>query len=102
MHFNATRWVPLLDFDVICGALPTFALHRQIERQAVSGPNSFSFEPIGPNSLRLLLSNLEDYSLPPGSIGELLTHQGRLTCQVSEKAKAFLSVLGKARESQNP
>jgi len=102
MHFNAKHWLPLLDFDVICGALPTFALHGQIERRLDSSLDVLNFHPVGPYTLRSLLSELDDYTLPPGTVGELLHHQDMLTGKLSNRAKGFLNTLENVKLAENP
>jgi hypothetical protein len=97
-QFNNSHSVPFLDFDIIFGALPSSVIETKI-KQPDSDPNGIQFKPIGPHMLRSLLSTMEEYTLPPGTIAEVLDRKKLLTGKLSERANTFLTNLQQAKSN---
>jgi len=92
----------LLDFDVICGALPTMILQRCLDWQKRPAKEAALAGLVGPHTTNLLLSSLEEYSLPPGTAGELLRRLDKTKGGLSHGARQFLEVLHKSQKAPDP
>jgi hypothetical protein len=90
LQVNRLQPILLLDYDVICTAVPSLVRNR-----AAAGPRSqedilsisqFS----GPTMLRLLLQRVDECIIPPGTTAELLLGMERLQQNLSERARGFV------------
>lgn len=102
LHANGFRWIPLPDFDIICGIFPVVKAHRQAECSSRGAPEEWSPEVIGPHTVGYLFRNLSEYCLPPGTVGEILTRKKMLSGNLSQIARRFLRVLDTARRAADP
>jgi hypothetical protein len=98
--FNKRPTVILLDFDVI-------GLSISAARDTIGLGKDLSFSKtetiIGPKSLRFWLSQLKDFTLPPGAMFELLSWKEKLTGQLGAAAKQFYTQLPTtAKSSASP
>lgn len=104
MMIHKARWIPLLDFDVICGALPSVAIRQRVE----SGPpddeerSSLLSGMPGPHVVRQIVDSMNDLCLPPGSIMDLLHWKDRKVHTISKQARRFLEWLHAAASLSNP
>ncbi|MBM3476810.1 MAG: hypothetical protein FJX75_26355, partial [Armatimonadetes bacterium] len=94
--------MPLLDFDVVCGSLPSLVLRRWAELGDEPEAQSVLSDPVGPHTASRLLSTIEHFSLPPGSAAELLWWRKQLTGATSRAAARFVDVMKRARGSPDP
>jgi hypothetical protein len=103
--FNTLRWlsvhsvgsIPVLDFDVICGALPSAALEMAAE--TASGLHDDLVPPlVGPHTVRLILKSSRDICLPIGTVAELLERVATLKKSLSARAQSFLETISKLRD----
>ena len=72
LEFSAnSEFIPLLDFDIVCGSLPTIAASRAID--ALSDPfDSTILQPSGPNAVHYTVDALGTYTVPHGAAIEML------------------------------
>lgn len=95
--------VPLLDFDMICGASRTISLASRTNREdpcETSLPDPVT--PLGPAALRLLLAQLPRFCIPPGSKYELLYWKEKLLDAATKEGQALLSIFDRAQRAPDP
>ena len=93
LRHRQSRYVPLFDFDVICGALPRQVLNRQLaalnsgEGRTASIFSDYS----GATTLRYLTQVLREFVVPPGTVAEIISQQQALGEKISSRAKQFIA-----------
>jgi hypothetical protein len=83
--------IPLLDFDIICGAMPRLGIQKRLTGETSDREPSVFANYIGPTTLRYFLQMMPKYVLPPGTAVELLNRKRRLSEALSDRASRFLS-----------
>jgi hypothetical protein len=85
--------IPVLDFDIICGALPSVALQDAANNLEFEDDVLENAPTVGPHTVRLLLKNTPDFCLPVGTAAELLERTFSLKKSLSQKARLFLDTV---------
>ena len=104
LEVNKANPMPLLDFDVICGSLPSMAIEQHAQES-----ESFSDEDLlllrdmpGPYTIRYVLGGLKELYLPQGTISDLLNWKERKSGDLSVRAKTLLEKLDQAASTGDP
>lgn len=84
------RYVPLLDFDVISGALPRLALHERGNSDHAYSESALLGDHSGSATLQYLLQNMQELVVPPGTTAEIMFRHQKLTDSLSTRAEQFL------------
>ena len=95
-------YIPLLDFDVICGALPSVVLQEAVDSEKMDLSCDPLCQLIGPNVADLVLRSVREFSLPPGTAGELVCRRTSTHRGVSAKGSSFLEKLRAAQQASDP
>jgi len=102
LHVNRLRHIPLLDFDIICGASPRLGIQKRLSHEADYAEYGLLGNYGGTTSVRYLLGVMENYVLPPGTAIELLTRKKNLSESLSPRATALLERVEVATRGGNP
>lgn len=96
--------LPFLDFDVICGVLPSVAIEARLAEISENPEDqSLSIEPLlGPGTIRTLIRNLPQFCLPPGSAYELLSRLENITGRLSSDSSRLLENIQSLQHSADP
>jgi len=90
-HRQRTRFIPLFDFDIVCGALPSVATRNFIKSYDLHRSRSM-WPQLGPHSVAATLLNLGHFkfSLPLGALAELMARQEELQTGISKSAEDWI------------
>jgi len=102
LHANGFVWIPLIDFDVICGTLPIMEIHKQAEYSPSKVSEEWLPYVVGPHTVAYLFHYLSEYCLPPGTVGEMLDRKKKLLGGLSGSARQFLRILNASQKTNNP
>ena len=96
----------LLDFDVICGAIRPLGIQGAIDA-ASKGLSCDQVDDmlsalVGPQVVRHLLSRLERYCIPHGTVGELLRYQRKLATNIESDLSSTIETFKRAEQSDDP
>jgi hypothetical protein len=101
MRHEKSRYVPLLDFDVIRGASTTLTLYGYGIGEKVASTGSPAMDYSGPSATRFLLETLPEFVLPPGTIAETISECQQLSTSVSLRSETFLRRIRQATMSSD-
>lgn len=93
--------LPLLDFDVICGALKPFGIKSLVQKVS-EDIIEFNYETLGTNVLKYVLESMQNYTLPVGTKIELLEKKKNISKKLSSHANFLLKKFKQARKENNP
>lgn len=100
---HRTRFVPLFDFDVVCASLPSIAAERRIEEIESLRFGSLWLE-LGPHTLAATLLNRGPFtfSLPLGSLAELMSKREGAKTGLTRSAKHWSQAFEQAANAPDP
>jgi hypothetical protein len=102
LHMNGLRHIPLLDFDLISGAMPRLAIEKRLSNEADGAEYGLLGNYGGTTSVQYLLGVMKRYVLPPGTALELLTRKRNLSESISDRAANLLDRIEAGRRSGDP
>jgi hypothetical protein len=104
LEVNRAEPMPLLDFDVICGALPSMAIEQHLESSALHSEEDVLLlrDMPGPYTIRNVLSGIGGLYLPQGTVADFLSWKERKTGTLTAKARRFVRKLNWAAASSEP
>jgi hypothetical protein len=102
LQTHRLRHIPLLDFDIICGASPRLGIQKRLSQEADYTEYGLLGNYGGTTSVRYLLGVMKDYVLPPGTAIELLTRKRNLSDRLSERATALVERVEVASRTGDP
>ena len=102
LFLHDLRHIPLLDFDIICGAAPRLSLQKRLSGESLDTEKSFLVKYSGSTTIRYFLEILRDFVIPPGTAAEILSRKERLADELSARSEQFLNRIRDAVNSPDP
>ncbi|MFC2142175.1 hypothetical protein ACFLR7_04500 [Acidobacteriota bacterium] len=91
LDLSRMNQIPLLDFDIICGAHPNLALEKRMTNESSEQKSDILNDYSGPLTIRYFLHILGEFAIPPGTTAELLSRKEKISERISARAKTFIS-----------
>lgn len=104
-HGHKVQFIPLFDFDVICGSLPSVIARHKIENPQYRLLSYSDLDLLlGPHSIfaTLLLSGTCRFTLPPGTVTEIASSQRAMQGSLSATAESWMKAFQQANKTRNP
>jgi hypothetical protein len=101
---NSAKSIALLDFDVVCASLPTKVAQQHLGARDIEAGFSQLESLFGPHSLSTVLcaSNEAPFSLPYGTLYELIDERSKLEKRLFSEARNWFSLFETASQSSSP
>ncbi len=102
LHANKQQPILLLDYDVICAAIPSLVKNRLNPRSKSQDDLLSVSQFSGPSMLRVLLQRVEECVIPPGTTAELLLGMEGLQHRLSDRARSFVERIRSVLDLEDP